>query len=565
MNPTASASASEIASVWRIRFVWLVLALLLLVVMGRLVQLHLLDSEFLKQQGDVRTLRVEPIEAYRGMITDRHGEPLAVSSPVATLWVNPQQFPQDAEAVRLLAERVNQRPADLAQRLERFAEREFMYLRRQVTPDLAEEVLSLQLPGVYRLDEHKRYYPSGEIAAHLVGFTNIDERGQEGLELAWNHWLEAESGRKRVLKDLRGRTIRNLATLQQPRPGQDLTLSLDLRLQYLAYRELKAAVDQHGAVSGSLILLDAQTGEVLALVNQPSFNPNNRALMKASGMRNRALTDLIEPGSVIKPFSVAVALQSGIFSADDTIDTSPGVMRLAGQTIRDFRNYGELSPAGILTHSSNVGVARMILELPDELLVDYYNDLGFGRATGTGFPGEASGVLPGGFNISRIKRATLSYGYGLSVTMGQLAQAYMVLADHGRLHPLSLLKVNEPSTTPVFDPEVTREVLAMMEQATQPGGTGTRAAIPGYRVAGKTGTVHKLGVEGYRSGDYLATFAGIAPASDPRLVAVVMIDSPSGQEYFGGEVAAPVFSRVVGHALRILDIPPDDPEQVLSQ
>jgi len=553
------------ASYWRIRFVWLVLVVLLLAVTARLVQLHLFESEFLKHQGDVRTLRVEPIQAYRGMITDRHGEPLAVSSPVATLWINPQQFPQDAQAIRLLAERVNQRPADLAGRLQRFSEHEFMYLRRQVTPDLAEEVLALQLPGVYALDEYKRYYPSGEIAAHLVGFTNIDEQGQEGLELAWNHWLEAEPGRKRVLKDLRGRRVRNLATLQQPQPGQNLTLSLDLRLQYLAYRELKAAVEQHGAVSGSLILLDARTGEVLALVNQPSFNPNNRAIMDPSGMRNRALVDLIEPGSVIKPFSVAVALQSGVFSADDTIDTSPGVMRLAGQTIRDFRNYGELTPGGILTHSSNVGVSRMALELPDDMLVDFYNDLGFGRATGTGFPGEASGVLPGGFNISRIKRATLSYGYGLSVTMGQLAQAYMVLADQGRLHPLSLLKINEPSSIPVFDPEVTRDVLAMMERSTQPGGTGTRAAIPGYRVAGKTGTVHKLGIDGYRSGDYLATFAGIAPASDPRLVAVVMLDSPKGQEYFGGEVAAPVFSRVVGHALRILDIPPDDPEQVLSQ
>ncbi|WP_404419784.1 peptidoglycan D,D-transpeptidase FtsI family protein [Marinospirillum sp.] len=561
----AARSSPRVASIWRIRFVWLVLVILLLVVTGRLIQLHLFESEFLKHQGDARTLRVEPIPAYRGMITDRHGEPLAVSSPVATLWINPQQFPDNAEAVRRLAEQVGETPQWLARRLQRFSEHEFMYLRRQVTPDLAEEVLALQLPGVYARDEYKRYYPSGEIAAHLVGFTNIDEQGQEGLELAWNHWLEAEPGRKRVLKDLRGRTVRNLATLQQPRPGQDLTLSLDLRLQYLAYRELKAAVEQHNAVSGSLILLDARSGEVLALVNQPSYNPNNRVKMNASGMRNRALVDLMEPGSVIKPFSIAVALQSGVFTADDTINTSPGVIRLAGQTIRDFRDYGELTLAGILTHSSNIGVSRMILELPDDLLVNYYNELGFGRATGTGFPGEASGVLPGDSDISRIKRATLSYGYGLSVTLGQLAQAYMALADQGRLHPLSLLKVKETSSTPVFDAEVTSQVLKMMERATQPGGTGTRAAIPGYRIAGKTGTVHKLGTEGYRSGNYLATFAGIAPASDPRLVAVVMLDSPKGQEYFGGEVAAPVFSRVVGHALRILDIPPDDPEQIPRQ
>ncbi|SFX02998.1 peptidoglycan D,D-transpeptidase FtsI family protein [Marinospirillum alkaliphilum] len=548
-----------VAGNWRLRLVWLLLASLLLLVSGRLIQLHLFERDFLQRQGDVRTLRVETIPANRGMITDRHGEPLAISSPVTTLWANPRQLPDDLVVIRNLAQALGENPQLFVRRLQRFADREFMYLRRQVTPDIAESVLSQQIPGVYAMDEFRRYYPAGEVAAHLVGFTNVDERGQEGLELAWDHWLQASAGRKRVLKDLKGRTIRNLAVLQYPQPGQTLTLSLDMRLQYLAYRELKAVVDQHQAVSGSLILLDARTGEVLAMVNQPAFNPNNRSQLDLARLRNRALVDLFEPGSVIKPLSVAVALQSGQFTADQKIDTSPGVIRLAGQTIRDFRNYGQLTPGQIIAHSSNVGVARMILELPDEMLVNYYDALGFGRATGTGFPGEGSGVLPGGFGISRIKRATLSYGYGLSVTLGQLAQAYMVLADHGRLHPLSLLKVNDPITVQVFDPEVVREVLEMMERVVQPGGTGTRAAIPGYRVAGKTGTVHKLGSEGYRSGDYIATFAGIAPVSDPRLVAVVMIDSPKGQEYFGGEVAAPVFSRVVGHALRIMDVPPDAP------
>lgn len=549
-------------SPWRLRLVWIVLLPLLLLLMGRLVQLHLFERDFLKHQGDVRTLRVESIQANRGMITDRHGEPLAISSQVATLWANPRQLPQDAEPIFALAEALGETPKDFIQRLQRYADREFMYLRRQVTPDVAEAVLSLQIPGVYAQDEFKRYYPAGEVAAHLVGFTNIDEQGQEGLELAWEHWLKAVPGSKRVLKDLKGRTIRNIAVLQPAEPGQTLTLSLDMRLQYLAYRELKAAVDQHQAVSGSLILLDARTGEVLAMVNQPAFNPNNRAHLDVSRLRNRAMTDLFEPGSVIKPLSIAVALQSRQFQPDQVIDTSPGVIRLAGQTIRDFRNYGKMTPEDIIVRSSNVGMTRMILELPDEMLVNYYDALGFGRATGTGFPGEASGVLPGGFGISRIKRATLSYGYGLSVTLGQLAQAYMVLADHGRLHPLSLLKVSNPATTQVFDADVVRSVLRMMEKVVQPGGTGTRAAIKGYRVAGKTGTVHKLGAQGYQSGDYIATFAGIAPASDPRLVAVVMIDSPKGQEYFGGEVAAPVFSRVVGHALRILDVPPDAPVEM---
>lgn len=551
------------ASPWRLRLVAFVLTLILIVLVGRLFQLHLVDREFLKHQGDVRTLRVEPISAHRGMITDRHGEPLAISSPVATLWADPTKLPEDGLLLNALAEALGESPSSFFTRLNRYADKEFIYLKRQVTPDIAEAVMALKIPGVYAQDEYKRYYPAGEVAAHLIGFTNVDEQGQEGLELSWEHWLKATPGRKRVLKDLKGRTVRNLAVLEAPHPGQTLTLSLDLRLQYLAYRELKAVVDQHQAVAGSIVLLDARSGEVLAMVNQPAFNPNNRSYLDLSRLRNRALVDLFEPGSVIKPLSVAVALQSGQFKTDQLVNTSPGRMRLAGQMIRDFRDYGELTPEGIIVHSSNVGVARMILDLPETMLVDYYGELGFGRPTGTGFPGEGSGVLPGGFGISKIKRATLSYGYGLSMTLGQLAQAYMVLADHGRLHPLSLLKVNDPVTHQVFDPEVVAAVLEMMEKVVQPGGTGTRAAIKGYRVAGKTGTVHKLGkTDGYESGDYLATFAGIAPVSDPRLVAVVVIDSPRGQEYFGGEVAAPVFSRVVGHALRILNVPPDDPQQV---
>src|SRR5690554_3268632 len=499
--------SSSAASAWRLRLVAIILIPLLLLLVGRMIHLHLLDRVFLKQQGDVRTLRVEPISAHRGMITDRHGEPLAISSPVATLWADPSKLPQDGVLLNALARALNETPQDFFARLNRYADREFVYLKRQVTPDLAEAVRSLKIPGVYILDEYKRYYPAGEVAAHLVGFTNVDEQGQEGLELSWDHWLKATPGKKRVLKDLKGRTVRNLAVLQAPHPGQTLTLSLDMRLQYLAYRELKAVVDQHQAVSGSMILLDARSGEVLAMVNQPAFNPNNRSYLDLSRLRNRALVDLFEPGSVIKPLSVAVALQSGMFKSDQLIDTSPGRLYLAGQTIRDFKNYGALTPEGIIVHSSNVGIARMILDLPETLLVDYYSELGFGRPTGTGFPGEASGVLPGGFGISKIKRATLSYGYGLSMTLGQLAQAYMVLADKGRLHPLSLLKVNEPVTYQVFDPQVVTEVLEMMEKVVQPGGTGTRAAIKGYRVAGKTGTVHKLGSEGYESGDYLATFA----------------------------------------------------------
>ncbi|WP_416884967.1 peptidoglycan D,D-transpeptidase FtsI family protein [Marinospirillum sp.] len=551
---------SVASSAWRWYLMWFGFLALALLLFGRLTQLHLFEYEFLRHQSDVRTLRTQAMPASRGMITDRHGEPLAISSPVATLWANPRHLPQSQEDLQRLALALGEDPQAFIERVQRLVRREFIYLRRQVTPDFAEQVLALDLPGVYVMDEYRRYYPTGEVTAHLVGFTNIDDQGQEGLELAWNHRLTATPGRQRVLQDLRGRTIRHLETLQEPAPGQDLMLSLDLRLQYLAYRELKAAVEQHQAVSGSMIVLDAQTGEVLVMVNQPAFNPNNRGHLDVGRLRNRALVDLIEPGSVIKPLSLAVALQSGQFSAEDEIDASPGVLHLAGQTIRDFRNYGMMTPEQILTRSSNVAIARMILQLPDEMLVQFYDAMGFGRATGTGFPGEASGVLPGSFGISRIKRATLSYGYGLSASLGQLAQAYMILADEGRLHPLSLLRVDQVHTEQVLDPEIARSVLNMMESVTLPGGTGTRAAIPGYRVAGKTGTVHKLGVAGYGSGDYIATFAGIAPLTNPRLVAVIMIDSPQGQEYFGGEVAAPVFSRVIGQALRLLDIPPDDPD-----
>jgi len=380
---------------WRLRLIAIILIPLLLLLVSRMIHLHLLEREFLKHQGDVRTLRVDPIPANRGMITDRNGEPLAVSSPVATLWADPSKLPQDGVLLNALAKALNETPYDFFTRLNRYADREFIYLKRQVTPDVAEAVMSLKIPGVYVQDEYKRYYPAGEVAAHLVGFTNVDEQGQEGLELSWDHWLKATPGKKRVLKDLKGRTVRNLAVLQAPHPGQSLTLSLDMRLQYLAYRELKAVVDQHQAVSGSIVLLDARSGEVLAMVNQPAFNPNNRSYLDLSRLRNRALVDVFEPGSVIKPLSVAVALQSGLFKADQLIDTSPGRLHLAGQTIRDFRNYGELTPESIIVHSSNVGVSRMILELPETMLVDYYGELGFGRPTGTGFPGEASGVLPG--------------------------------------------------------------------------------------------------------------------------------------------------------------------------
>lgn len=539
---------------------------LLLIGAGRLFQLHFLQKDFLQHQGDVRSLRVEKLTAHRGNIYDRNGLPLAVSTPVITLWANPKQLiEQPEENLKQLSRALNTSYSAFSQRLEIYKNREFMYLRRQLTPEKANQVLNLGVGGVYGQNEYKRYYPAGEVTSHLIGFTNLDQQGQEGLELAYNPWLAGTDGAKKVIKDLKGRTVRHLATLNQPLQGKDLHLSLDLNLQYLAYRELKAAVEEHQATSGSLVLLDATNGEVLAMVNQPSFNPNNRQQLNPNNLRNRALVDLFEPGSVIKPLSMAIAFAEGGFTPASEINTSPGSLRLGGYRIRDARNYGLLTPSQILVHSSNVGMTRLTENLSDTSLVHYYSQLGLGQTTLSNFPGEVAGVLP--MAQSSITRATLSYGYGLSVSLGQLAQAYTALADKGRLHQLSLLKITaRQNTSQVFSQEVAQQLVAMMQKVVEAGGTGTRAAIKGYKVAGKTGTVHKLSQSaGYESGDYLATFAGIAPASNPKLIAVVVIDSPKGQEYFGGEVAAPVFGRVVGQALRQLNIPPDAPDELNNQ
>lgn len=547
----------------RLLLVFVLLGLMLSIVLGRLYQLHFLHKDFLQHQGDVRSLRTEELSVHRGNIYDRNGLPLAVSTPVITLWANPKLLSQQPEtSLEKLSQVLAIDYLSFVQRLEDYNQREFMYLHRQLTPDEAEKVLSLGINGVYGQNEYKRYYPAGEVTSHLIGFTNLDQQGQEGLELAWNNWLVGKSGQKRVIKDLKGRTVRNLAVLRHPQPGKDLHLSLDLNLQYLAYRELKAVVDQHRAASGSLVMLDATNGEVLAMVNQPSFNPNNRLELTPEKMRNRAFVDLFEPGSVIKPLSVAVAFAEGGYNKDSIIDTHPGSIRLGGHRIRDARNYGKLSPEKVLVYSSNVGVTKMTEQLEEDTLVNYYSALGLGQPTNSNFPGEAASLLP--YAKSPITRATLSYGYGLAVNLAQLAQAYTALADEGRLHQLSLLKVDaKQNTKQVFSAEVAQQVLNAMEKVVEPGGTGRRAAIRGYKVAGKTGTVHKLSKsDGYESGNYLATFAGIAPASNPKLIAVVVIDSPQGQEYFGGEVAAPVFSRVVGQALRRLNIPPDAPEEL---
>ena len=537
-----------------------VLGVFLLVVAGiawRLVDLHVVDNDFLRKQGDVRTIRVESIDAHRGVVTDRHGEPLAVSTPVQTVWANPSETDPEDPQLTVLARILGLSEGALRERLRQYAGREFIYLRRKVQPSVAREALALGVGGIYARQEYRRYYPAGEVTAHVVGFTDIDEHGQEGIELAYNKWLTGEPGQKRVLKDNRGRVIKDLMLIRDARPGKDLELSIDLRLQYLAYRELKAVVGAHKARGGTLVMLDVDTGEVLAMVNQGSYNPNDRSQLAAENLRNKAITDLFEPGSTMKPLTIAAALESGEYTVNSTIDTSPGFRRFGRFTIRDHRNYGVLDLTEIIVKSSNVGVSNIATDLGGNTLRNLYARLGLGQATGIGFPGEAVGVLPAPPKWRPVEESTLSYGYGMSVNALQLAQAYMVIANGGVRYPLSLMKQEQrPQGQRVLSEQVTRAVRDMLKQAVARG-TGKRAQPGLYAAGGKTGTVHLVGANGYEDSQYKAIFAGMAPIDDPRIVTVVAVDAPQAGEYYGGEVAAPVFARVMGDALRLLNVKPE--------
>ncbi len=526
---------------------------------GRVLYLQILEKDFLTAQGDDRHVRTVQISAHRGPITDRYGETLAVSTPVDSIWAAPQELKPALERLDELAE-VLELDADwLARRITSNLDREFVYLRRHMRPDHAARALQLGLPGIRTLREYHRYYPTGEVAGHLIGFTDIDDRGQEGLELAYDHWLSGDTGAKRVLQDRLGRVIEDIDLISAAQPGRTLKTSIDLRIQYLAYRELKRAVVDSKALSGSVVVLDATNGEVLAMVNQPAYNPNDRAQLDVARYRNRAVTDIFEPGSSFKPFVMAAALESGRYEPRSIIDTSPGILRVGGKILtRDNDNLGKIDLATILAKSSNVGAARLGLELDREQLWAVLSSFGIGRLTNSGFPGESAGVLNDPRHWQPVGQATLAYGYGLSVTALQLAQAYGVIAADGMRWPISMLAQDLPMAGErVVSVDTARALRAMLETVVSPVGTGQLASIANFRVAGKTGTAKKFGVGGYSDGRYFAVFAGLAPVSEPRLVAVVVIDEPQGEDYSGGEIAAPVFARILSGAMRLLAIPPD--------
>ncbi|CAM3553756.1 peptidoglycan D,D-transpeptidase FtsI family protein [Parendozoicomonas haliclonae] len=555
---TVKKDAQTVSYTGRFRLVQAVMVLALLVACGRVAFLHTEDRSFLKGEGDKRTVREEVLPAHRGIIFDRNGTPLAVSTPVISLWFDGRILKKDEPKLPDLAKALGMPEDELKTKVANSAKRGFVYLGRQFKPREAKAVLGLKVPGVYGQPEYKRFYPAGEVTSQLIGLTNIDDNGQEGIELALDEWLSGTPGEVQVIKDRKGQVIREADVLKSAEPGKEVKLSIDLRLQYLAYRELLKAVQEHKATAASLVMLDVKTGEVLAMVNQPSFNPNNRGAMNIAALRNRAITDQFEPGSVIKPFAIAAALESGRYHANSTIKLSPGRLRVGRDTVKDPRDYGTLDLAGILAKSSNVGMTKMALDIGAEPLVSMYQRVGFGQSTGVMFPGESLGVIPLRPKWRPIETATISYGYGITVTTLQLAQAYAVLANKGVSVPISIIRQDVPEVgEQVMAPEIADAVLDMMETVASRDGTARRARIKGYKVAGKTGTSKKLEAGGYSDDNYISLFAGVAPADNPRVAAVIMVDGASAGAFYGGVVAAPVFSRVVEEALRVLGVPPD--------
>jgi cell division protein FtsI (penicillin-binding protein 3) len=529
------------------------------IMLGRAFYLQGMNDDFLQARGEARFTRVIEIPANRGMITDRDGEPLAVSTPVESVEASRDYMKKMTDAQEAQLAKVLEIDAGSIRKRLSESTREFVFLKRQLPPDQAARVRQLKIPGVRLQREYRRYYPAGEVAAHLVGFNNVDDHGQEGIELAYQEWLAGKPGSRRVIQDKRGQIVEDIESLRVPRQGRDLALSIDRKIQYLAYRELKAAVVQHKAKAGSAVVIDVHTGEVLALANLPAFNPNNRGKLTGQQTRNRAIIDLYEPGSTMKAFTIAAGLEAGIVRPETIIQTGPGSLTIGPSTIRDVNPLGALTVTQVLQKSSNVGSARIALQLPSATLWQSFSDAGFGLPTQVGFPGEGHGRLRAPNTWRPIEQATMSYGHGLSVTLLQIARAYSIFATDGEMRPVSIVRVeNAPPATRVISAETARSVRHMLELATGPGGTAPRAQVAGYRVGGKTGTARKI-ENGVYVQRYVASFIGFAPASAPRVIVAVMIDEPSNGVFYGGAVAAPVFSQITAGALRMLGVAHDAP------
>ncbi len=545
---------------WRRRVLLIGVLTLFAGLFARGIYLQSLHKDFLQQKGDARYSRTLVLQAHRGKIVDRNGELLAISSPVESVWASPPDVEIDKKQKEALAKLLTIKTNDIDKKIAN-REREFVYLKRRISPDLAAKVMSLEIPGIFLQREYKRFYPAGDVTAHLVGFTGIDDNGQEGFELAQNSTLAGKAGSRRVIQDRQGHIVEDLEGVKVPQDGHDLVLSIDRRLQYLAFRELAKAVEEHKAKAGAAIILDAKTGEVLAMVNIPTYNPNNPVNIVGK-TRNRAITDTFEPGSTMKPVTASAAMQFGDYKPDTKIQTAPGSMSIGPATIHDSHMHGILTVAQVIQKSSNVGAAKMALSLKREELWSTFNQLGFGSRSNIGFPGEASGILRPYKTWRPIEQATMAFGHGISVTLLQLARAYTAFANEGELKPVSLIKLaDSPVGHQVFSAQVANDVKAMLELVVQPGGTAPKAQVAGYRVGGKTGTAHKIGPHGYEEDKYVASFVGMAPTSNPRLIMAVMIDEPSTEKdgYYGGAAAAPVFAAVMADALRMLAVPQDSP------
>lgn len=546
---------------WRF---YLLLSVIILAAMGllwRVFDLAVLDRHFLQREGDERVLRLVSTPAFRGMIVDRNGSPLAVSTRVYSIWMNPQEFAPSTKEAKALAGMLAISSNQIYTLIEKNkkSKKEFVYLKRGQPPAMAEEIKALHLRGLHTQEEYRRFYPEGEVVAHVIGFTNIDDRGQEGLELAYNNWLAGEPGKKWVVKDRLGRIISNVRVMQDQRPGHDLQLSIDRRIQYLAYRELLRGVAENKAQSASAVVLDAKTGEILAMVNVPSYNPNNRPDKLGERLRNRAVTDSFEPGSTVKPFGISMALESKKITPNTLINTSPGWVKVGRNIVRDHESNAWLSVADIIKKSSNVGVTKIMLNQSPDAYWNLMNNAGFGQQTEVTFPGEQMGSLTHHHPWGQFVYATMTIGYGLSATTLQLARAYLTFTNDGAIKPVSLLKIDAaPKGKQIIEPAVVKQMNAMLEEVVQKGGTAPVVNVPGYRIAAKTGTAHIASNGGYLRNHYNSSFVGFAPVSNPRIIIAVMVSDPQGKTYYGGYVSGPIFSRIMEGTLRLMNVQPDN-------